>query len=112
MAVFDINNYPAQPDSNLDSDLSLSAAFVIQDEGTQDIAPGDWVDVDESSISPDPMWGFSFQVCNVYPDYNVIGILFCLNPGETEENRVYAETCLSPSVITNNFRRVPRTVIP
>lgn len=107
--IFDVNNYPAKPDSDLDPALSLSKEFTIADSNVEDIAPGDWVDVDPSNISPDPDWGYSFQVCNVYPDDSVIGILVCLNPSEEEANRVYAETCLSPSVISNNFRRVPRT---
>lgn len=109
MAIFDVNEYPEQPDSDLDPDLSKAESFEIADEGTQLIAPGDWVDVDPSVISPDPEWGFSFQVCNVYPNDGVIGILVCLNPSGEPENRTYAETCLTPATITNSFRRVPRT---
>lgn len=108
MSVFDVNNYPAQPDSDLDPDLTKSAGFTIQDGMVEDIAPGDWVDVDDSVIAPDPDWGFSFQVCNVYPQEELIGILVCLNPAAAPEDRTYAETCLSPSTVTNNFRRVPR----
>lgn len=112
MSVFDINNVPSQPDSDLDPDLGRSAVFVIADEEEQDIAPGDWVDIDPTYISPDPEWGYSFQVCAVYPNENLnqayVGILVCLNPTAEPEERVYAETALSPSTITNNFRRVPR----
>lgn len=109
MAIFDVGNYPAQPDSNLDPDLSLKQSFVINDGGIQEIAPGDWVDVLEEAITADPVWGFSFQVCNVYPQYGVVGVLYCINPGAAEIDRVYAETCLSPEIITNNFRRVARS---
>lgn len=102
MATFDVNNPPAIPDSDLDSDLALVQNYTIANGATQDIAPGDWIDVDPSVINPDPVWGFSFQVCNMYP--NAIGMLVMVDP----VNDGYAETQLTPSCITNTFRRLPK----
>jgi hypothetical protein len=102
MSVFDPSNPPAQPDSDLDSDLAVSQSCLIQG-GTVAISPGDWVDVDPDYINPDPTWGFSFQVSNLYP--TAVGILVLSDP----VNDVYSETQLSFSEITNLFRRVPKT---
>lgn len=100
--IFDVASPPAQPDSGLDPDLSREQSFTIQGNVTKMVAPGDWVDVDVSVINPDPIWGYSFQVCNVYPEANAIGILVMVDP----VNDVYAETQLSAPCITDNFRRV------
>lgn len=103
--IFDVNNYPEFPDSNLDSDNSLKQIFTIAEGVQMEVAPGDWLDIDPGSITPDPDWGFSFQCCQVYPEFGVVGILVCLNPTEEPMNRIYAETCVSPSLITNIFVR-------
>lgn len=100
--MFDVENPPSAPDSSLDPDLSRESSFTIKDSVTRMIAPGDWVDVDEGVINPDPNWGYSFQVCNVYPEANAVGVLVMVDP----VNDVYAETQLSAPALTNNFRRV------
>jgi hypothetical protein len=100
--IFDVANPPAQPDSNLDPDLTREQSFTIQDSSSKAIAPGDWVDVDPAVINPDPIWGYSFQVCNVYPEAGAVGILVMVDP----VNDVYAETQLSAAAVTNNFRRM------
>jgi photosystem II stability/assembly factor-like uncharacterized protein len=106
MAIFDILNPPAVPDSDLDPDLGNDAKFTIQNSTKRMIAPGDWVDVDPGAISADPSWGFSFQVCNIYPSEYIgaqaVGILVSGDGGQT-----YAETQLSCSWVTNTFRRIP-----
>lgn len=108
MSIIDINNPPSAPDSDLDSDLSNQHLFTIADSALEEIAPGDWVDVDPSALPPDPNWGMSFQVVNVYPNENVglqaVGILITSDGGQT-----YSETQLSASWVTNNFRRVPNS---
>lgn len=100
--MFDIANPPAQPDSDLDSDTSLEQTYVIAGSVSKAIAPGDWVDVSQDVINPDPIWGYSFQVCNMYQEANAVGILVLVDP----VNDVYAETQLSAPCITNNFRRL------
>ena len=100
--MFDVENPPAQPDSSLDPDMTREQSFTIQGSVTKMIAPGDWVDVDEGVINSDPNWGYSFQVCNVYPEANAVGILVMVDP----VNDVYAETQLSAPCVTNNFRRI------
>jgi photosystem II stability/assembly factor-like uncharacterized protein len=106
MTVFDINNPPSVPDSDLDPDLANDATFTIQNSTKRSIAPGDWVDVDQSAISSDVSWGFSFQVCNIYPSEYIgaqaVGILVSSDGGQT-----YSETQLSCSWVTNSFRRSP-----
>lgn len=99
--TFDTSNPPSQPDSDLNSDMSQAADYAIQG-GTVNIAPGDWVDVDPEYINPDPNWGYSFQVCNMYP--NAVGILVMDDPVAG----TYSESQLSPMECTNNFRRVNR----
>ena len=106
MATFDINNPPSQPDSTLDSDLTNVQNFVVQDSSTIPIAAGDWVDVDPSALSADINWGYSYQVCNLYPsEYPAsaaVGVLYSADGGNT-----YSETQVSGSWLQNNFRRVP-----
>lgn len=106
MSVFDVANPPLVPDSTLDSDMAKVQTFPIQAGLYVPIAPGDWVDVDPSCLPPDPTWGSSFQVSNVYPDENeniaAVGILITEDAGET-----YFETSLSAKAwIQNNYRRV------
>jgi hypothetical protein len=103
MSVFDVNNPPPQPDSDLDPDLNLEQTFQVADGKTVDIAPGDFVDVMAGVLSPDPEWGLSYQCSNVYP--NAVGILVMTDPVEQQ----YTECQLSPEVITNNWRRMPTT---
>lgn len=103
MAVFDVNNPPTQPDSELDPDLSLETAFNVEG-GEVMIAPGDWVDVDPAYMGPDQYWGFSYQVCQVYPEAQAVGILVIVD----QANQQYAETQLSAMAITNNFRKVAK----
>lgn len=106
MSVFDIANPPATPDSDLDSDLTNAHNFSIENANVVSIAPGDWVDVDPNALTEDPTWGFSFQVCNVYPNADVgqqqVGILYSTDNGTT-----YAEIQLATAWVTNNFRRQP-----
>lgn len=103
--IFDINNPPSQPDSDLDPDMTNATDFTLADGTLLSIAPGDWVDVDPAYINPDPNWGFSFQVCNVYPDAGAVGILILVDP----VNDTYSESQLTVNPeVTNNFRRVPK----
>lgn len=104
MSVFDKNNPPSEPDSDLDSDLDSVATFTIEGSLSCQIAPGDWVDVDQAYVSPDPTWGMSFQVVDVDPDSNQVQI-FIYDPGSQE----YTITNLSCTIVTNNFRRVSTT---
>lgn len=107
MSVFDVNNPPAFPDSELDSDLSL-VKNVICDQGTKTIpiAPGDWVDMNPDGITADPEWGWSFQVCQVYKgegeENDSVDILMTSDNGESYSVQNY--DCYW---VTNNFRRVP-----
>jgi hypothetical protein len=96
--IFDINNPPLLPDSNLKSDLNLMFDFNINN-GIISIAPGDWVDVSECVLIKDVNTGTSFQVCNVFPISNEIGILYSSDNGIT-----YSQTILSTSWVENNFR--------
>jgi hypothetical protein len=105
--IFDIANPPLCADSNLDSDTSLAQTYTIASNELQSIAPGDWVDVDPSVMNPDPTWGMSFQVCNLYS--NFVGVLILQNPTDDPSLWYYSEAQLSPSTILNNFRHVPRS---
>lgn len=103
--IFDVANPPAQPDSELEPDLSLANSFPLADGSSLSIAPGDWVDVDPQYVSPDPDWGSSFQVCNVYPDASAVGVLIMTDP----INKGYTESQLTVNPeVTNNFRRVSK----
>lgn len=103
MSIFDINNPPSSPDSDLDSDLSRVRTITIADDVEKEIAPGDWIDVNESATAPDPLWGFSFQVVG-FDTVNGIDYVMCLvqDPNTLE----YIPTAFTPALITNNFRRV------
>jgi hypothetical protein len=101
MSVFDVNNPPSQPNSDLDPDLTLETPFAIADGKSVNIAPGDFVDVMPGILSPDPEWGLSYQCANIYP--NAIGILVMTDPFEQQ----YTECQLSPEIITNCYRRMP-----
>lgn len=101
MSVFDVNNPPTFPDSDLDSDLALDTEFFIEDGRPCMIAPGDWVDVDVGYLPPDPVWGSSHQVCNIYPESSSIGVLV-YEPIDD----FYFETTLDAGFVSNNFRRV------
>lgn len=103
--IFDVSNFPETPDSDLDPDLGRAQNVTIANDKVKSIAPGDWADVDPTNITADPDWGFSYQVTSLYLNEGVIGILVCLNPSAEPSERTYAETCLSPSLITNVFRR-------
>ena len=103
--IFDIYNPPLCADSSLDSDLSITQDYTIADAGTESISPGDWVDVDV--LPKDPDWGYSYQVCNLYPNY--VGVLILQNPMDDPAIWYYSETQVSPSSITENFRRVSRS---
>lgn len=100
MSIFDTSNPPISPDSDLDPDLTQEAPYDVQG-GSVNIAPGDWVDADPGVIAADPVWGYSFQVSNMY--YQAVGIL--VNNGDD----TYSESQLSQASITNNFRRMPKT---
>lgn len=103
MPVFDINNIPSVPDSDLDSDLSRVRTITIANDVEKEIAPGDWVDVLESAVAPDPVWGFSFQVVG-FDTVNSIDYVMCLiQDANTLE---YSQQAFTPALITNNFRRV------
>lgn len=103
--MFDVQNPPSVPDSDLDSDMSLVQTFSVVGGVSLDIAPGDWVDVDPQYINPDPNWGFSFQVSNVYPEAGAVGILILVDPMQD----IYAECQLTVNpMVTNNFRRVAK----
>lgn len=106
MAMIDVLNPPTAPDSELDPDLSLEHLFPVNGTSGEHcmIAPGDWVDVNPSAIWSDPDWGFSFQVVNVYPEENQVGILVM----DSWWSQTYSESMLSTDWITNNFRRVPK----
>ena len=105
--IFDTSNPPAQPDSSLDPDLTQAYDFDMGDGTTLNIAPGDWVDVDPAYIGEDPTWGFSYQVCNMYPDAGAVGILVSADDGVT-----YSESQLTVNPeVTNNYRRVPRVAV-
>lgn len=111
-SVFDVNNPPAFPDSDAESDVSLEKNFTIEstaiDSQLQPIAPGDWIDLDPNVLWPDPTWGWSFQVCNVYWNANAnlqqVGILFSFDDGMS-----YEEVDLDTKAwVQNNFRKVAK----
>lgn len=106
MAVFDVNNPPAIPDSSLDSDMTLVENITIEGNVVVPIAPGDWVDINPNALVQDPNWGWSFQVCNVYndpaPANQMVGILYSIDNGLT-----YSEVDFSAFWVQQNFRRVP-----
>lgn len=94
---------PLIPDSELDPPVGVDEKFyVIQDGGTVGVLPNDWVDVDEGVIGPDAEWGFSFQVIECFDDYLTIKV-------KNLSTGFYEEIYITPSVVTNNFRRVPKT---
>jgi hypothetical protein len=105
--IIDINNLPVVPDSDLDSDTAASQVFDIQPDAYDGltsviISLGDWVDVDEAIGLKNADWGYSFQVVGLYP--SAVGIL--VDDGEGN----YYESQLTPSSVTNVFRRVGRSV--
>jgi hypothetical protein len=104
MAVFDPANLPSQPDSTLDSAISLSKSMKIQGGATCDIAPGDWLDIDPAVCSPDPNWGYSFQCAQVYDDGSV-DVLASMDNGNT----YFPMNLGAGDWVQNNFRRVPTT---
>lgn len=103
MSTIDINDLPLEPDSYLDSDITNKGLFFLEDSSEQEIALGDWVDVSPSVFSPDPEWGFSFQVVGIDENAQQVTILVG-NP----ITGVYEQTNVSSSAITNSFRHVPR----
>lgn len=93
--IFDVSNPPAQPDSELDPDMSLAHSFPLADGTTLSISPGDWADVDPQYINPDPSW----------PDAGAVGIMILTDPindGYTE-----SQLTVNPEVL-NNFSRVSK----
>ena len=91
-----MSNPPVVPNPALDYDPSHAGTIAIQG-GSSSIAPGDWVGLDPSAMVPDPLTVSLFQVCNVYPEANEIGIL-ALRAGR------YYETILSGAWVRNVFR--------
>lgn len=106
--IIDPGNLPTQPDSSLDSDLATVQKVEIQPDPNdgqilQNIAVGDWVDIDPAVGMSDPVWGYSFQVMTVYP--SAVGVLYSPDGGNMVP---YFETQVSFAALTDNFRRVPR----
>lgn len=105
MAIFDVNNPPSEPDSSLDSDITLEKNIIIAGSAIQPIAPGDWVDGTEGITPPDPLWGLSYQVMTVSrtedPPSQQVNVMYW-NP--SEEN--YYIDGMDTSLIQGCFRRV------
>jgi hypothetical protein len=90
------------PDSELDPPVGIDPVYyTVQDGGVVDVLPNDWVDLDES-VSLDPLWGSSFQVLQCLEDYLTVKIL------SSADSREYVEIAISPELILNNYRRVPK----
>jgi hypothetical protein len=89
------------PDSELDPPLGVEpVSYACSDGGVVEVLPNDWVDLDET-IALDPLWGSSFQVLQCLPDYITVKMLD-VTLGE------YVEVAITPSLILNNYRRVPK----
>jgi len=96
--------YGLIPDSELDPPEGVSAVpYFIQDGGTVEILPNDWVDLD-TSIPLDPLWGSSFQVLQCLEEYITVKML-------DWSDLTYKEVAVSPGLIINNYRRVTKVFI-
>ena len=88
------------PDSDLDSDNSQLASVVLNDGTTCEIWKNDWIDALEGCVTPDPWWGYAFQVTRI-EDGNIF--IKMMNP-----EGIYEEIGFSPSLITNVYRHVEK----
>jgi len=100
MAMIDINNLPGAPDSDLDSDMSISGLFTTAGSVERTIRLGDWADVAPNIFNADPEWGWSYQIVGVDEGAQEVVILVRNN-----STLLYEQTNLSAACITNIFRR-------
>lgn len=76
----------------------------IQGGSTVDIEPGDWVDGDQSALSPDPQWGFSYEVASVPPGETYVMV----NMWNGSE---YEQAALDCSLILKNHREISQNSV-
>lgn len=88
------------PDSDWDSDLSTLKTYTIYDGVQIQIAVNDWVDVVETVLPLDPMWGSSFQVYSTESDSEIQVRLY------DETSDLYEIISVSPEYVYNSFRKV------
>jgi hypothetical protein len=99
--LFDPTNLPKQPEAELESNLALAQYYTIGTGESQNIAPGDWVELLPGVLGSDPNYGRRYQVCNLYD--GEIGILV----SDNNDGINYSETHLSTVYIYTVFRHVP-----
>lgn len=100
MADFGRTDYWA-PDSELNSDPNDPGKdFTLEDGSILNVKINDWLDLDEA-IPADPMWGSSFQVIDTQDDFVIIKMYDITMD-------LYQPVAISPSLILNNYRRVPK----
>lgn len=102
MADFGLNDLYA-PDSELDSDTEHTAEIVLNDGMSCVVSVNDWVDVVETSIEPDPYWGYAFQIGDIDDGGNI----YIKAYDSIEET--YKLVQISPSLITNAFSHVVKS---
>lgn len=91
------------PNSDLDSDpLEPGVDYVVEDGTSVNVKVNDWLDLNDEVIPLDPLWGSSFQVLECRPKEIVVRFY---NP----DTDLYEPIAVSPELIMNNYRRVPRT---
>jgi len=98
---FDRTDYWA-PESDLDSELP-EVVYTTQDGSTVAVRVNDWLDLDTSVLPEDPLWGSSFQVVELLEEQIVVR---CYDASTD----LYQPICISPALIFNNYRRVPKNV--
>lgn len=89
------------PDSDLDPPEGIAPTYYVGASGWPiPILPNDWVDLNETDIPIDPLWGSSFQVVQCHADHITVRML-------ESDKTTYVEVGVSPHLITNNYRRQP-----
>lgn len=87
------------PDSDWDADLATLRAYEIMSGELAQVAVNDWVDVQETILPYDPLWGYSYQV---YSTSEAEVAVRSYNP----LTDLYEIVNLDPSYIYNVYRRV------
>lgn len=88
------------PDSDLDPPIGVEPKiYEINDGLLVEILPNDWVDLDGTDLPIDPLWGKSFQVVQCLDDIITVKML-------DSDQITYVEVGITPSLITNNYRRL------
>lgn len=101
MADGDRTDYWA-PNSDLDSDPNDPGRdYVAQSGLTVNVKVNDWLDLDDKAIPLDPLWGSSFQVLECHEEEIIVRMYDAVTD-------LYQPMAVSPSLIMNNYRRVPQ----